>query len=48
MRYGDIIRPLCGSSLQVSDDMRLDPKVTKYVEVLDRTMRAEKVSDPDT
>jgi len=48
MRYGDIMRPLCVSSLQLSDEMRLDPEVTKYVDILDRTMRAEKVSDPDT
>ena len=48
MRYGDIMRPLCVTRLQLSGDMRLDPEVTKYVEVLDRTMRAEKVSDPDT
>jgi len=42
------MRPLCVSSLQLSDEMRLDPEVTKYVDILDRTMRAEKVSDPDT
>lgn len=41
------MRPLCVSSLQLSDDMRLDPKVAEYVEILDRTSRAEKVSDPD-
>jgi len=42
------MRPLCVSSLQLSDEMRLDPEVATYVEVLDRTTRAEKVSDPDT
>jgi hypothetical protein len=48
MRYGDIMLPLCVASLQLSDDMRLDPEISKYIEVLDRTTRAEKVSDPDT
>lgn len=42
------MRPLCVSGLQLSDDMRLDPKVAEYVAILDRTSRAEKVSDPDT
>lgn len=42
------MRPLCVASLQLSDHMRLDPAVRKYIEVLDRTTRAEKVSDPDT
>lgn len=48
MRYGDIMRPLCVASLQLSDDMRLDPEISQYIEVLDKTTRAEKVSDPDT
>jgi hypothetical protein len=48
MRYGDIMRPLCVSSLQLSEEMRLDPEVTRYIYLLDRTMRAEKVSDPNT
>lgn len=42
------MQPLCVSSLELPDDMHLDPKVCKYVEVLDRTTRAERVSDPDT
>lgn len=40
--------PLCVSSLQLSGEIRLDPDVTRYIEVLHRTTRAEKVSDPDT
>jgi hypothetical protein len=48
MRYGDIMRPLCVSRLQLSDEMRLDPTIAAYIDVLDRAARAEKVSDPGT
>lgn len=48
LRYGDFMQPLRISSLELSDQMKSDPEVLKYVELLDKTMRAEKVSDPDT
>lgn len=48
MRYGDVMQPLNLSSLELTDSMRLDPDVERYLGLLDKTMRAEKVSDPDT
>lgn len=38
--------PLNFGQLELPDDMRADPEVTRYVQVHDRTLRAEKVSDP--
>lgn len=32
--------------LELPDDMRADPDVMRYVQLHDRTLRAEKVSDP--
>lgn len=46
MRYGDVMEPLNLADLALADEMRADPDVLQYVVMLDRTMRAEKVSDP--
>ena len=47
MRYGDIMGPLIIDDLELPGDMRGDPDVQRYIALLDKTMRAEKVSDPD-
>ncbi len=47
MRYGDFMRPLDLHVLELSDEMRADVEVERFIELYDRTLRAEKVSDPD-
>lgn len=46
MRYGDIMKPLVVDELALADDMRADPDVQRYIQLLNESMRAEKVSDP--
>lgn len=45
IRYGDFMRPLDVDQLQLSDDMRSDAEVMRYIVLHDKTLRAEKVSD---
>lgn len=46
-RYGELMRPLDVDLLQLSDDMRADVEVMRYIVLHDKTLRAEKVSDSE-
>ncbi|WP_323144856.1 hypothetical protein [Massilia phyllosphaerae] len=47
-RYGDTMRPLDLDSLALVDEHRQDPVVLRFIELLERTARAEKISKPET
>lgn len=46
-RYGDHMRPLDIDALGLADEHRRDPLVLRFIELDDRTSRAEMISDPD-
>jgi len=46
-RYGDRLRPLDVDALPPLDEHRGDPLILRFVELADRTARAEMISDPD-
>lgn len=46
-RYGDSMRPLDVDALPLLQEHRSDPLVLRFVELADRTSRAEMVSTPD-
>jgi hypothetical protein len=48
MRYGEVMKPFDFSSLQLGDEMRLDPDVERYARLSYQTSAAEIVSDPET
>lgn len=48
MRYGEVMNPFDFSSLQLADEMRLDPDVERYARHSYQTSAAEIVSDPET
>ncbi|MDK6079486.1 hypothetical protein [Massilia varians] len=46
-RYGEHMRPLDIDALQLLPEHRADPLLLRFIELVDRTGRAEMVSDPD-
>lgn len=48
MRYGEMMKPFDFSSLQLADEMRLNPDVEHYARLSYQTLAAEIVSDPDS
>jgi len=46
-RYGDRMRSLEIDALGLIDEHRQDPLVVRFIELDDRTSRAEMISDPD-
>lgn len=47
-RYGDRMRPLDVDALPLLEEHRDDSLVLRYIELYDRTARAEMISDPRT
>lgn len=47
-RYGDYLNPLDKNALLVIIEERDDPDVIRFIEIADRTRRAEIISDPGT
>jgi hypothetical protein len=46
-RYGDHMRPLNVDALQLLPEHRADPLLLRFIELADRTGRAEMISDPE-
>lgn len=46
-RHGDHMRPLDIDALGLTSEHRHDPLVLRFIELDDRTSRAEMISDPD-
>jgi hypothetical protein len=44
MKYGEVMKPLNIQQLEIDGFLKQDPAILKFIDILDRTMRAERVS----